>query len=139
MGAAGAAVARPDTSARRPVDRPSGADQRGVVADSDRLTVAGPARLLRALEDRLQPAPTLVGGPDLGSDSGRIAPRLRSRREPGVGARGGLHGDPGTPARGRSAAAARTAPRGRHRMTRIRPASRQTCLLGKHWAGPEAG
>src|SRR5512142_3280568 len=35
MGPAGAAAARSDTSARRPVDRPSGADQRGVMADSD--------------------------------------------------------------------------------------------------------
>src|SRR5512143_1207167 len=98
MGAAGAVAAGSDTSARRAVDPPSGADQRGVVADPDRLTLAGPARLLRALEDRLQPAPALVDGPDLGSDSGRIAPRLRSGREPGVGARGGLHGDAGASA-----------------------------------------
>src|SRR5512143_344293 len=138
MGGAGAVAAGSDPASGWAVGRRSGAEQRGVMADSDRLTLAGPARLPRALEDRLQPTPALVDGPDLGSDSGRIAPRLRSRREPGVDARGGLHGDPGTPARGRSAAAARTAPRGRHRMTRNRPASRQTCLLGKHWGGPEA-
>jgi hypothetical protein len=58
------------------------ADHRLVVsgvflADADGLAVAGSGRAARALEDRLQPAPALVRGRDVGEGPGRAAPRLR--------------------------------------------------------------
>ncbi len=62
MGSDGAVVARSAQASGASVEGPSAGGQRGVVADPDGVAVAASASLLRVLEDRLQPAPTLVRG-----------------------------------------------------------------------------
>lgn len=65
MGAAGTVVARPDAAPRWAVGGSSIGDQRGVVADPYRLSMAGSAQRLWALEDCLPPASPLVSRWDL--------------------------------------------------------------------------
>jgi len=56
----GAAAAVPDAGRGRVLAGSPAGDQQSVLADPDRGAVAGPAEVLRELEDRLLPASSLV-------------------------------------------------------------------------------
>jgi hypothetical protein len=57
VGAVGVVAAGPDAAARGSVGGSPAGGERGAVANSDGIALAGPAAAVRVLEDRVQPAP----------------------------------------------------------------------------------
>ena len=91
MGPTGASAAGSDTASGRTLEGTPLDHQRRLLACPHRSTLAGSARRVRDLADRLRAASPLVRGRNLGTDPGRPARRMRSGRGRGLDRGDRLH------------------------------------------------